>query len=372
MSKVLVVALGQMRGSSITLGNFKRYLISELDADLAICTTSDDNFDIANPFYQAAKYRWISPHYDDFADAFDKAAQVAGSESNWRSSLRAKGNWCGGIKESGRSGMGSVPIFLRWFLWKNIEAIGLNDYYEHLIVTRTDFMFLSPHPTVEQLGRDKICIPNGEDYTGLNDRHIVIPMEKAESVLDIFTNINTNPDAFADILSKSEHCNIEAVIKVQLFMQKILGDVTRFPYIMYLARSDNDPTSFSQDILHHELGHYVKYQTEYVYATFFAELIKSSEDWNRYFDFVNRYKWGNESWLKVLEHDDLFAYSTINKDLALLISDLMKASIIDGASPQGGKPVNASSLLLGLAHRLAMPGTPRFFGYDTFEEFVLT
>jgi hypothetical protein len=371
MTKVLIVALGQMRGASITLDNFKRHLINELDADFAVCTTCDSHFDFANPFYQMAKYRWIAPHYNDFGIAFDKAAQIAGKGNNWRTALRAKGNWSGGIKESDQPGMGSLLIFLRWFLWENIRSLDLQNHYSHLIITRTDFMFLCPHPLIEQLGERAISIPNGEDYNGLTDRHIVIPMDKAAAALGIFETINSDPDSFVELLSKSSYCNIEAVLKVQLFYSGIISSVKRFPYIMYLARDAGDPSSWSQGEINNDAGHLVKYPTEYIYASFFSELIRSRADWKVFMSFIESFEWGKQSWLELLGRQDLDNYSIINQELAALVKMLMRTSMERDLAPRADNPIDLMSLICGLACYLAEPGTPAFFGSDRYGEFML-
>ena len=55
--KTLVIILGQIRAHELTYQNIKNNLIDRLNADLAICTTSQ--FDSNNPFFTNSLYKFI-------------------------------------------------------------------------------------------------------------------------------------------------------------------------------------------------------------------------------------------------------------------------------------------------------------------------
>src|SRR5688572_20182728 len=59
--RALVIVMGQLRAASMTWDNFRKNVLEECDADLAVCVPGDECFDPSNPFYRHAKYRWIIP-----------------------------------------------------------------------------------------------------------------------------------------------------------------------------------------------------------------------------------------------------------------------------------------------------------------------
>src|SRR3974377_2110733 len=103
MEKVLVCLLGITRAHQLTFPSFKRHILDELNADLALAVTIDEKYDYANPFWQHAKYRWPAPIFNDFGEAFDLAQRWLCQEHNvpapdWRLMLRIKGMWQGRIR----------------------------------------------------------------------------------------------------------------------------------------------------------------------------------------------------------------------------------------------------------------------------------
>ena len=98
--RTLVCILAQTRAHALTWANFKRNVLDELHADLALAIGVDDQYDYTNPFWQHAQYRWAAPEYDDFGDGFDEAQRWLASAGGtvikpWRQILRTGGNWLG-------------------------------------------------------------------------------------------------------------------------------------------------------------------------------------------------------------------------------------------------------------------------------------
>jgi len=73
MSKTLVIILAETRAEELTFSNFKENVIDTLEADLCVCIGIKPEYDIENPFYRLAKYRFTYPEPDDYGDAFDYA-----------------------------------------------------------------------------------------------------------------------------------------------------------------------------------------------------------------------------------------------------------------------------------------------------------
>lgn len=71
--KTLVIILSETRAHELTFDGFKKNVLDELNADLCICIGTKSDYDVSNPFYQQAKYRFLYNEPDDFGDAFEYA-----------------------------------------------------------------------------------------------------------------------------------------------------------------------------------------------------------------------------------------------------------------------------------------------------------
>ncbi len=284
--KTLVIVIGQLRAASRTFEPFRRHVLDALGADLAVCLTDDDRFDIFNPFYVAARYRWVAPQPEDMADAFEGVARHLGSLQDWRVICDIQGHWIGGIKQSQQPTNTAVQIYLYWFMLNNIDAAGLRDAYDTFIITRSDFLFLCPHPPIELLDPECIWIPNGEDYggltPGLSDRHRVIPSQHLTAAADLMTPLIITPDQMRTRMIH-KGWNMEQYFALHLDMHGLFDRVRRFPYIMFLVRTDHDTSSWSPGCYESSVDAYVKYSGEYFTSRHFERLIKDASDWRLFF-----------------------------------------------------------------------------------------
>ena len=71
--KTLVIVLSETRAHELTFENFKSNVIDVLDADLCVCIGTKPDYDVNNPFFQLAKYRFTYDEPKNFADAFEEA-----------------------------------------------------------------------------------------------------------------------------------------------------------------------------------------------------------------------------------------------------------------------------------------------------------
>ena len=172
--KTLVCIVGQIRIPHLTWERFKKYVLDELNADLALCIHDDGNTDRDNPYFKNAKYIF---EYTETTGCWSKAYDTM--NPGWRQLVNIPGDWIGNIKEPiERKGSGGILTFLRWFLYQNI--LKMNEQYDRVVVTRSDWFWLASHP---QLDNDHIWIPNAEFHGGLCDRHFVIPSKYVKDVL---------------------------------------------------------------------------------------------------------------------------------------------------------------------------------------------
>ena len=295
MEKVLVCLLASTRSHHLTFPNIKRQVIDELNADVALALAIDEHYDYANPFWQHAKYRWTSPDFKDYGEAFDLAQRWLCQQKNlpasdWRPILRIKGIWQGGIKSPDpQRTASSIQTFCRWLLLKGLQEDGLLDRYDRFVITRSDLVWLCPHPPLSILDRDAIWVPDGENYGGLVDRHLVVSRTDLADCLNVIEDIVLHPTQLYEEMRNladrppddSYHLwNNELFFAQHLKRKNLFHKVRRFPYVMYTARQVNDESStWSRGRYEPAVGHYVKYEAEYRAASAYATIIRNRADW---------------------------------------------------------------------------------------------
>jgi hypothetical protein len=281
--RTLVIVLGQLRAHQLTWENFKQNVLGQLDADLAVCVPDDAFFDRANPFYTNARFRWLVPDSPDLSDTFDHIRQQIGSSEDWRVLCDVKGLWLGKIPLSGQKGAAAILYVLRWFMLRNIRTEGLDRVYDRFVITRSDFFYACPHPPLECLTADRLWIPDGEDYGGLCDRHLVVSAEHLVASCDLIDDLLHHPRQLRNAMIGNPHWNIEQIIAFHLSRNGLISRVERFPYIMFLVRATGDPTAWSVGDYVPDVNMVVKYPSELHEAERFRQLIRSSDDWRSYF-----------------------------------------------------------------------------------------
>lgn len=287
MEKVLVCLLASTRAHQLTFPNFKRQVLDELNGDLALALTIDEKYDYANPFWQHAKYRWTAPHFSDYGDAFDLAQRWLCQQHNvpapdWRPMLRLKGLWQGGIRSPDPQwSRSSILLFCRWLLLHGLQQDDVLDRYDRFVITRSDFVWLCPHPPLSVLDRGTIWFPDGESYGGLTDRHLVVSRADVVNCLNVIEDILLHPiQLYEEMKDQSTWWNLEQFLAHHLGRKGLLQKVKMFPYVMYLARMvGDDIVTWSGGYYEPLVGHFVKYETEFRAANAYATIIHSRADW---------------------------------------------------------------------------------------------
>ena len=72
--KYLIVLAGSPRGGEKTWESMYKYLLNNLDADLAICCGKDINDQ--SSLYKNAKYKWLFEEYDNWLDYYKNNSQL--------------------------------------------------------------------------------------------------------------------------------------------------------------------------------------------------------------------------------------------------------------------------------------------------------
>jgi hypothetical protein len=287
--RVLVCILGQTRAHRLTWSRFKKNVLDELQADLALCIAVDENYDYSNPFWKFARFRWISPEYEDFGDGFDHAQQIlAGPDSvklpDWRILLKIKDFWLGGVRgQEAHQGTGGIQIYFRWFLLHNLLENNLLTEYDRIVVTRSDHFWNIPHPPLSILPRKFIWVPDGEFSGGLTDRHLVVSSEDIPRVINLMDAVVLQPGRLFRQMSYHERWNAEKYAAFHLAKRGLHTRVRAFPYVMFLVRGPEDKTgwpagSHFAGAFDEEVGMIVRYRSELDSARRYAH-IRRREDW---------------------------------------------------------------------------------------------
>jgi hypothetical protein len=289
--RTLVVTLGQLRAHELTWTNFQENVLDQLGADLAVCVPDDEFFDPANPFYAGARFRWLVPDAADLADTFDRIQRSLGVSEDWRTLCDVQGSWLGRIAQSRQPGAAALLMVLRWFMLEHIRADRLTDVYDRFVITRSDLYYLCPHPPLAMLDPANLWLPDGEDYGGLTDKHLVVSAADLAASCCLIDDFLTRPQEMRAAMVDRRNWNLEQILDWHFDRRGLHSRVRRFPYVMFLVRSPDDPTAHSPGWYIDSVSMTVKYPTELWEAQRYQPLIRSAEDWRRYFaslDFVDQ------------------------------------------------------------------------------------
>ena len=279
--KVLIIILAETRAHQLTFDLFKRNLLDPNNADLALCVADNQREDKSNPFYQHAQYCWTIKEPEDWGSAFDEFQERHGLVGDWRQLMQVKDQWLGGVKgNKAQFGSAGILLFFRLFLKECLVEHQIIEKYDRFVVTRSDFMHRIPHVPLYLLASSKIWIPDGEDYGGYTDRHIVVARENVRKVLSIADPIVGQPEALREAMSSRDDWNLERYIKFAFTKMGINELVERFPYTMYSVRLPDGHTRWQQGKFHEDLGYYVKYPGEYESYQSATQHLKLTGDWN--------------------------------------------------------------------------------------------
>jgi hypothetical protein len=281
MEKTLVVIIAETRAHEYSYPSFKSNVLNSLGADLALCIAKNDWEDQGNSYYKTAKYIWTYDEPQDWGTALDLAQQTAGWHGDWRRLLQLDGILMGGVHDaSGRTkGSGSILLFFRWLLKQKLIESGTYKLYDRFIITRSDYIYPVPHFPLHLMNPNHIWIPDGEDYGGYTDRHIVASQKDVLAVLSVADPILQNPEELYRRMCDRKEWNLERYIRFAFIELGIDDKVRRFPFTMYAVRSAEGRTSWSTGAYSKRHGYCIKYRDEHRKALLASKMIRRPDDW---------------------------------------------------------------------------------------------
>ena len=254
MNKYLIILAGSPRGGEKTYSSLYKYVKNHLNADLALCTT-EDMYDESISLFQSPDYLWLLKDYDNFFNYFNE-----NFDGSWKEYFElGKGT---GLYESG-----SIHFIFKDFILKNY--LNILENYDFIIYSRFDQYYLDFHIYGD---KNKILIPEGEDYYGICDRHAIIPKKYISKFLKICEYINLEKSLEVN----TEYLNCETSFLNHLKHEGLLSFVERYPRTQFTSALSKDKTNWRIPI--YKIYFFdklmIKYPDEYIDS--FKNLIKKT------------------------------------------------------------------------------------------------
>lgn len=225
MKKYLVVLGGSPRGGEKAWKSMYKYVKEHLKADLAICTGRKwlNN----QSFIDKAEFDWTFDEFDDWSEYYSE-----NYNKKWVEAFELGRDT--GLLESGFIHFAIKDIILK----KHIEEI---EKYDYIIYSRFDQMYIDYHLH----GYDQnILIPEGEDYFGIGDRHILIPSMYARNYFGILKFYLNNYNEFKNI----NYLNCETVNNLHLKSFISEEKILRTKRIQFTVAEKKDQTNWRKAI----------------------------------------------------------------------------------------------------------------------------
>ena len=151
--------------------------------------------------------------------------------------------------------------------------------YDRLVITRSDFFYLCPHPPLELLQSDKIWIPNGEHYGGITDRHLIVNRQYAERALSACNAILERPNELLEEMRWRNNWNLEQYLDYHFRKTGIRHQCRFFPWIMYTIRDPAESSRWTMGRYNRAVNQIVKYPSELDAAERWARKYAVTHDW---------------------------------------------------------------------------------------------
>jgi hypothetical protein len=221
MKNYLVILAGSPRGGERTWKSLNKYVLQPLDADLAICCS--DKWDQNISLFELAKYKWVFKEFDDYSIYYEK-------------------NFLGSWKQYFNTGIktGLYESGLLHFVFKDMikrQYLEVLKNYKYIIFTRFDQLYVDYHP---EFKGNQIWIPDGEEYSGVCDRHAVFPSNFSEKFFGICDYV----DSEEALKEAPEFNNCETTYLNHLKNVGLDNKIVIFDRIQFTASLKNEHTNW--------------------------------------------------------------------------------------------------------------------------------
>lgn len=136
----------------------------------------------------------------------------------------------GGIPYRQWHGSGAISFWIRWFLSQQLLQQDLITRYDRFVITRTDHFYMCPHD-LSTLDPRYLWVPQGQDFGGITDRHLIVPSTLVLAALDVLPSLFQNPANYPRL--SDDYYNPEQLLWDRWKQQGLDQHVRRFPRIMF-------------------------------------------------------------------------------------------------------------------------------------------
>ena len=272
--RTLVILLCQDRELNVTREAMKANLLEPLNADLALFGTRSAASDEVT-----YRFDWSRPEPDDWLATVTQAGLDEASLTKLASLCS---RFLGGTSLPGTEGSGAIILWWRYQLGLLMRQQLSTLPYDWFAITRSDFLWLAPHPPVENLDPATIYFMDGERYGGVSDRHALFHRTHAEKMFAACDELFTNPDAVFDRVSPIRNVNPERFLLAEWRALGVMQRVFFLPYLAFAVRSADGTSRWTMGEWDEQLQLFVKYPAERLQASAYAKLIHTGAQWGRF------------------------------------------------------------------------------------------
>ena len=131
--------------------------------------------------------------------------------------------------------LGSIHFVFKDIILRNY--IEILKKYKYIIYTRFDQYHTDVHPRIVN---DEILIPEGEDYSGICDRHAAFPSKYSRKFLGICEYISNSES----LSSSRSFINCESTFEDHLEKEELIGKVKRYKRSQFTASLNGEHTNW--------------------------------------------------------------------------------------------------------------------------------
>lgn len=238
--KYAVCVWGQLRGVKTTIDSFNKNLCQPLGADLFVFGQKTNTYTDANLYLYSntiVKELYENPENIKELYIFE----------------------CDHDKHDNFCDDRHLKIYYNWYKISQYFGDILQNNYEYIILTRSDFLHLFPFPDVLSISKrnNVFWCYDGHEMGGVNATLICIPSIYIKEYLTIFYNYMNNPENKAQYLVSK---NVEEYLKIVFDYKKwIIGKMS----INSLITSDNSNEITTTHNPHYNSEHNIYYKYEH-------------------------------------------------------------------------------------------------------------
>ena len=227
-NSTLVLLYGQMRGGPLAWDSLEKEL-NRGHWDLATLL-------VGNISYIKPRAKWVWEVKENWHDYWPKLGGLCDIKYQGRPGGSVVGQTMGGVCPD-HIGSAGILLTLRWIALQKLREIRPYDFY---IFTRTDHVYVSHFSTIG-LERDCLYIPEGEEYGGLTDRHIIRPRPLLEKALGMLGEFQNHTQLYVELFRQQRTANLEQ--QLFYYWQHRRANVEKIPRRMFTIRRPEDYTS---------------------------------------------------------------------------------------------------------------------------------